>query len=125
MNYLLDTHALIWYLEHDDKLSKESENAIDNPKNAIYVSAASLWEIAIKTGLGKLNINFDEMLTELDKAEFFVLQIKNSYLQELIILPQTHKDPFDRLLIATAKVESMTLITTDENIQKYDVAWLW
>ena len=125
MRYLLDTHALIWYFENDGKLSQKVEMVIDNPKNKIYVSSATLWEIAIKIGLGKLDVDFDLLLGKVEQAEFLILQTKNQYLQELISLPQIHKDPFDRLLVVTTKVENMTLITTDEHIQKYDVEWMW
>jgi PIN domain nuclease of toxin-antitoxin system len=125
MTYLLDTHALIWYFENEGNLSRKAESLIDDPANSIYVSAATLWEIAIKVGLGKLDVDFDLLLAQVEQAGFFVVQTKNSYLQELIAMPQIHKDPFDRLLIATAKIEKMTLITTDENIHKYEVEWLW
>ena len=125
MTYLLDTHALIWYFENEGNLSHKEENLIDDPANSIYVSAATLWEIAIKVGLSKLDVNFNLLLAQVEQAGFFVVQTKNSYLQELIAMPQIHKDPFDRLLIATAKIEKMILITTDENIHKYDVNWLW
>jgi len=125
MAYLLDTHALIWYFENEGNLSHKAEDLIDDPANSIYVSAATLWEIAIKVGLGKLDVNFDLLLSQVEQAGFFVVQTKNSYLQELIAMPQIHKDPFDRLLIATAKIEKMILITTDENIHKYNVNWLW
>ena len=125
MRYLLDTHALIWYFENDGKLSQKAENIIDNPVNIIYVSSATLWEIAIKVGLRKLDVDFDLLLAQVEQAEFLVVQTKNAYLQELIVMPQIHKDPFDRLLVATAKVENMVLITTDENIHKYDVDWIW
>ena len=125
MRYLLDTHALIWYFEYDGKLPQSVEEIIDNPKNKIYVSSATLWEIAIKVGLGKLDVDFDNLLEQVDNAEFVVAQTKNLYLRALISLPQIHRDPFDRLLIATAKIENMILITTDEHIQKYDVEWVW
>ena len=125
MRYLLDTHALIWYFENDGKLPQRVEEIIDDPKNKIYVSSATLWEIAIKVGLGKLDVDFDNLLEQVDNAEFLVVQMKNLYLRELLFLPQIHRDPFDRLLIATAKIENMILITTDEHIQKYDVEWIW
>ena len=124
MKFLLDTHTLIWYFENDGKLSQMSEKAIDDPGNIIYVSTATLWEIAIKIGIGKLDVNFDSLLKSLEVSEFLIVQTKNEYLQNLINLPKIHKDPFDRLLIATAKTENMTLITSDEDICKYDVECL-
>lgn len=125
MRYLLDTHAILWYLEHSDELSQRSGEIIDNPMNSIYVSAASLWEVAIKIGLGKLNVPFHALLRQVENAGFSVLQTKSAYFYELLDLDPIHKDPFDRLIIATAIVEEMTLITIDENIQKYDVPWIW
>ena len=125
MKYLLDAHALLWYFEDEGKLSKKAESIIDDPQNAIYVSSATLWEIAVKIGLEKLDVDFNALLVQVDHAGFHVVHTKNAYLQELIALPQIHKDPFDRLITVTAKIENMVLITTDENIQKYDVQWVW
>ena len=125
MKYLLDTHTIIWYFENSDELSLESEEIIDNPLNSIYVSAASLWEASIKIGLGKLDVSLGALLREVENAGFSIMQIESMYLQKLLELPKIHKDPFDRLIIATAMVEEMTLISIDENIQKYDVSWIW
>ena len=125
MRYLLDTHAVLWYFENSDEMSQRAEEIIDNPMNSIYISAASLWELVLKIGLGKLNIFFDDLLSEIENAGFSVIQTETLYLRKLLDLPHIHKDPFDRLIIATAIVEQMTLITVDENIQKYDVPWAW
>jgi PIN domain nuclease of toxin-antitoxin system len=88
---------------------------------------ASLWEFAIKLSLGK--IDFDGGITHLrgliKQAGFIVLPVSESYLESVITLPFIHRDPFDRLLIATAKTDDMTILTADENIQMYDVSWLW
>jgi len=125
MKYLLDTHALIWYSEHSGKLSPKAEKIIDDSENTIYVSVVSLWEIAIKVSLGKLEISLGDLIDKLGEVGFKVLQIDNSYLRHLLVLSQIHKDPFDRLIIATAQAEGITLITADENIHKYDVKWIW
>ena len=125
MRYLLDTHALIWYSEHSGRLPRMTEEIIDNPKNTIYVSAASLWEIAIKVNLGKLDLSFDNLLGELKSVKFQILPIENIYLKRLLDLPKIHKDPFDRIIITTAQEEDMILLTSDENIHKYDVSWRW
>jgi len=106
-------------------LSSKAKEIIINPQNTLYFSSASIWEIAIKIGLQKLELSFGNLLNEIDMVGFSVLQIENSYLKELTNLPQIHKDPFDRLIIATAQVERMTLITADDNIHKYDVKWVW
>ena len=126
MRCLLDTHAIIWCVDkRNSMLSAKAEEVILDPQNTIYFSSASLWEIAIKIGLGKLDISFANLLREIKKVGFIILHPEDVYLQKLIELPRIHKDPFDRLLIATAQTEEMVLVTTDENIHKYDVQWIW
>ena len=127
MRYLLDTHAVVWHFNDSTKLSPKVAEIICNPENSIYISSVSLWEIAIKMNLGKLDLDFmlDELLVEIKDGDFDILQIENKYLNKLSELPYIHKDPFDRLLIATALTEDLTIVTTDENIQKYDVNWVW
>ena len=127
MRYLLDTHAVIWHFDDSPELSKKAKEIIDNPKNELYISSVSLWETAIKINIGKLDLDFtlDELLAEINDNDFDILQIENEYLQKLSVLPFIHKDPFDRLIIAIALAENLTIITTDENIQKYDVKWIW
>jgi PIN domain nuclease of toxin-antitoxin system len=127
MKYLLDTHAVIWHFDDSPKLSEKIKEIIDNSENNICISSVSLWEIAIKINIGKLDLDFtlDELLIEIKENDFDILQIEDEYLQGLSSLPFIHKDPFDRLLIATAFAEDLTIITTDENIQKYDISWVW
>jgi len=127
MKYLLDTHTLIWLIEASSKVSPEIRVALKFPGNSIYLSSASLWEIAIKTSLGKLDLKnpFEKLLDDLNSTNIVILQIETEYLKKIAALPQIHKDPFDRLLIATAIAEDLTIITADENIQKYDVSWVW
>jgi PIN domain nuclease of toxin-antitoxin system len=97
-------------------------NILENPKDKKYISSVSLWEIAIKYNLGKLDFKktlskfIEEVKTKVDG----ILQIENKYLLELSKLPNYHKDPFDRLLIATSIAENLTFITSDEKIQPYD-----
>jgi PIN domain nuclease of toxin-antitoxin system len=125
--YLLDTHTILWGAEDSDKLVKSARDIINDKDTQIFVSVASLWEFAIKYSIGK--IDFDGGLAYLreiiKQADFTMLPISESYLENVITLPFIHRDPFDRLLIATAKTEGMTILTADENIQKYDVPWLW
>ena len=128
MKYLLDTHAFLWYFEDSDNLSEKSANIIEDANTQKYVSIASLWEFSIKYSMGKLR--FDGGLTNLwemiSQNGFIILPISQIYLENIISgLPFHHRDPFDRLIIATAKAESITILTTDENIQKYDVFWIW
>jgi PIN domain nuclease of toxin-antitoxin system len=100
---------------------------IRNNKNSVYLSSASLFEIAIKVSLGKLrlSVTFDEFLDRINGAEFEILHIRDEYLKYLINLPFIHKDPFDRLIISSALAEDLILITADENIHRYDISYLW
>ena len=127
MRYLLDTHAFLWYFEDADKLSETAANIIEDADVKKYLSIASLWEFAIKYSTGKLSFdggisNLWEMISQ---NGFIVLQITQSYLENISRLPFIHRDPFDRLLIATVIAENMTIVTADENIQKYDISCIW
>ena len=127
MRYLLDTHVIIWLAENSPKLPLKVKKLVQYPMNDVFISSVSLWEIAIKMKLGKLDIDFtlDELLTAVEDSDFGILQIESSYLKGLYALPFLHKDPFDRLLISTAINENLTIITTDEHIKKYSVSWIW
>ena len=124
MKYILDTHALIWLIESSPKISSKIKKEMKNPSNLIFLSSVSLWEIAIKTGLGKLELKmpFIKLLKDLKNTNINILQIENSYLTGLSVLPKIHKDPFDRLIISTAIIENLTIVTADENIRKYGVS---
>jgi PIN domain nuclease of toxin-antitoxin system len=127
MKYLLDTHTLLWYFDDSSKLPDSIATTIEDMDAQKFISIASLWEFTIKYNLGKLR--FEGGISTLWKMAtangFSVLHINEPYLIKLGSLPFLHRDPFDRLLIATAAVEDMTILTTDENIRKYDVRWLW
>ena len=127
MKYLLDTHSLIWYFENSFRLPSKTKKIIDDSGNAIYLCTVSLWEIAIKINSGKLELRlpFEEFLDEVRKRDFELLQIKEEHLKRLAALPLLHRDPFDRMLVATAMVENLTILTVDENIYKYAVPCLW
>lgn len=121
MKFLLDTHALLWWLDNNPTLSRKAKQVISLEKNIIYVSAVSAWEIAIKKSLGKLEA--PDNLEEVIKINNFIpLPISFTHALDIGKLPNYHEDPFDRLLIAQAKYEKLTLITRDANIIKYDVA---
>ncbi|MFA6979806.1 MAG: type II toxin-antitoxin system VapC family toxin [Ignavibacteriaceae bacterium] len=124
MNYLLDTHMLIWYLNGDKKLSDDSVTIIDNTDNKIYVSIVGLWEIAIKISLGKLKISipFEELKKALEQMSFDILELNFSDLLNLQKLAFHHSDPFDRLLIAQAISNDFVLISHDEIFRKYPVS---
>ena len=125
--YLLDTHTLIWLIESSSKVSESIKEKLKFPGNMVCLSSASLWEIAIKTSIGKLDLKspFKKLLYDLRRTDIVILQIEHDYLHNLTALPLIHKDPFDRLIISTALAEGLTIITADENIQKYDVPWIW
>lgn len=127
MRYLLDTHAFLHYFEDSDKLSETAAGIIENADAQKYVSMASLWEFAIKYSMGSLRFSgglahLCEMIT---KDGFTILPITQLHLAGIINLPFIHRDPFDRLLIATANAEGITILTADENIHKYDVPSVW
>ena len=127
MRYLLDTHTFLWYFNDSDKLSATADGIIEDASVRKYVSVVSLWEFSIKYSGGKLQ--FDGGLPHLWKMltsnEFTILPITQPHLEGTIQLPFHHRDPFDRLLIATAMTEGMTILTADESIRKYDVLWTW
>jgi len=127
MRYLMDTHAIIWMIEGSQNMSASIKEIIRNSENSISISSISLWEIAIKMNIGKLNLGLtlSELIHALKVRDFDFLQVEDEYLFGLSKLPMLHKDPFDRLLISTALAEEMTIITVDENIQKYNVSWVW
>lgn len=117
---LLDTNIFLWWLEDDKKLKSEVRKIIENPQSLVFVSVVSAWEMSIKHALGKLPLK--TTLQEcFRKAGFEVLDIALDYIFELENLPLYHNDPFDRMLIVQARVENLTLITSDQKIWKYDV----
>ena len=123
----MDTNVIIWYFDKDFGLKSKIEELIKDPTNEIYISHVSIWEMVIKINANKLSLKsgFDSMLDDIFKSKFEVLQTKNSHLKKYLSLPLIHKDPFDRLLISTAQVENLLFITSDDEIHKYDVKWVW
>ena len=129
--YLLDTCTLLWYFDEEkSELSAEIEDLIDSPYNSIFVSVASLWEIAIKISNKKLDVSFEGLIEKIVKADFIGLPIDVHYLRAMINLDEAlgkriHKDPFDRLIIATAQVKGMTIVTPDRVFQEYNIDTIW
>lgn len=107
-------------MEASKLLSESIKNNITDPDNRIFVSVASIWEIAIKRNLKKIRINFD-IETSIKKADIEIIPIEIAHVLETEKLPSYHKDPFDRILIAQAIIENLTIITSDEKIKRYDV----
>jgi PIN domain nuclease of toxin-antitoxin system len=126
-HYLLDTHTAIWFFSGDRMISEKAKKIILDTSNVKYLSVSSAWEVAIKLCIGKLEIagNTADFIKDAETNGFTILPIKTSHLTILETLPMIHRDPFDRLLIATAIAEQMTLITADENTPKYDVLHIW
>ena len=127
MKYLLDTHVAKWALDDTAKLSETAKKIICDTSLHLYVSIASAWEVAIKVSRGKLDcIGGSEAFLSAAKINNIIkMDIENDYLKIVEQLPFIHHDPFDRLIISNALSENMTIITIDENIQKYDVSWIW
>ena len=120
MNLLLDTHVLIWVLENNPSLSAEARDAIIDGNNLVFVSAVSVWEISIKRALGKL-VTPDNLLQEISAHRLERMEINAEHADLAGRLPMIHQDPFDRMLVAQATIESLTLISRDEKIALYDV----
>jgi len=117
---LLDTHVLLWWLSDEEKLTSEARDAIADPENTIYLSAVVVWEIRIKEAIGKLSLP-DAFIETLARQAFVELPITVEQANEISRLPDIHRDPFDRLLIAQAVVEDLTIITRDSVIPDYPV----
>jgi PIN domain nuclease of toxin-antitoxin system len=120
MKLLLDTHVLLWALAMPEKLGASSRSALENPGNTIFVSAVSAWEIEIKRALGKLRAP-DDLEEQLRAARFSELPLRVRHVQELARLPELHRDPFDRMLIAQARADDLKLMTHDRRILAYPV----
>ena len=123
MRLLLDTHALLWWLADDARLGRRAREAIAAPANLVFVSAATAWEIAVKRALGRLVApgDVEEWLAE---SDFRPLPIQIAEAVASAELPPHHRDPFDRLLVAQARIGGMTIVTSDEHIGGYEVSVL-
>ncbi len=124
MKLLLDTHVLLWVAGAPHKLSQTAQNLIEDPQNQLYFSAASLWEISIKNKLGRTDFKVDLPILRrnLFDAGFEEIAITSAHTLALDALPNLHKDPFDRILIAQANAEGVTLMTADSAMMEYQVA---
>lgn len=128
MKYLLDTHALIWLDNEPNRLSNTVSELCADKNNELLFSIASVWEMQIKLKLGKLNLPLPltEMIMGQQKTNGIkLLSVELSHVVELGTLPDYHKDPFDRMLIAQARIESTILVSDDTQIAKYPISVIW
>ena len=128
MKLLLDTHVAIWWMHKPEKLSTKVKALLMDDTNTLYVSLVSAWEVAIKASIGKLpefEGGVKAFLAEMEKNPIVFLPVEKQHVAMVETLPFHHRDPFDRLLVATAMLENMSILTADENIFKYDVPSVW
>ena len=128
MRILLDTHAFLWWITGDQRLSQRSIECISDGSNELFFSVASGWEIAIKAGLGRIDIPdpLDRFVSEhLFRNHMDVLAIQLSHALHVITLPHFHRDPFDRMLISQAQIERLPILSSDKLLAAYDVEVIW
>ena len=122
MSYLLDTHALLWWLEDSPTLHADARAVIEAPGNDVAVSAASMWEASIKRAVGKLNFETERLLDALAQSNIRLLSITARDALAAGDLPRHHDDPFDRMLVAQAIARQLTIVTRDPWIGRYELA---
>ena len=128
MKILLDTHAFLWFFEGDERLSTSAREAIESEANENLLSVASLWEIAIKTSIGKLRLTgpFGDIVSRaMNDVSVTVVPITMPHLVEVSTMHFHHRDPFDRLLAAQAKTEGLTIVSGDECFEAYGTQRPW
>jgi PIN domain nuclease of toxin-antitoxin system len=128
MNLLLDTHTFIFYVDRPEALPSAARAAMEDPANALFLSLASPWEMQIKSNLGKLQLGKPPaqlVQAEVDRGSMRLLPITLAHIDGLSRLAMLHRDPFDRLLIAQALHDSLTIVSADANIARYPVPRLW
>jgi PIN domain nuclease of toxin-antitoxin system len=128
MRLLLDTHALLWFLADDPKLTPAAKAAVSDPANERWLSPISLLEIALKVRIGKLflHVPFGTLFpAQLSANDVALLPLEAAHIEPLTRLPLHHRDPFDRLIAATALMEGLTLVSTDSLFDAYGVVRLW
>lgn len=123
MSLLLDTQVLLWCLADPGRLASKARRRIEGSGQVVFVSAISAWEIEIKRALGKLQAPND-LEEQLSERRFTELPVRLAHVAELRSLPNLHRDPFDRMLVAQARVEQLTLVTADEQLKGYPVKLL-
>ena len=128
MKVLLDTHAFLWLITDEDRLSENARQTFLNTENSLFFSAASLWEICIKKSLGKISLKdewFRTIQAEMETNTIQWLPLEMAHCAEVTDLPFHHRDPFDRMLIAQAIVEEMKLLSRDSRLSDYAIELIW
>lgn len=127
MRLLLDTHTFLWFYNGSERLSFSAESLITDPGNECFVSIASIWEMGIKISIGKLElrVDFAGLATFMETNRIVLLPISFGHIEKLQQLPFYHRDPFDRLLIAQALDEELTLISKDAVFDQYPASIIW
>ena len=128
MNAIVDTHTFLWMVTDDRRLSDVARRVIEDGANEVFLSAASMWEMVLKAGAGKLHLQGGParfLEREMRRNHISTLSIQADHILRVTSLPAIHKDPFDRLLIAQAQVENLPLITSDTEIARYPVQVIW
>jgi len=128
MRALLDTSSFLWFIAGSDKLSLEAREIIEDFNNELVLSVASLWEIAIKVSIGKLELlrQFDQFIPEkLEENEIDIIHVEMAHLSEMMKLPFHHRDPFDRLIIAQSVSENLPVIASDSIFREYPLDIIW
>ena len=121
MKLLLDSHAFLWWLTEDPKLSTEAKQVVADPSSVVHVSAATIWELSIKAALGKLDLGGANLVEEIEENDFLELPITARHSLAAATLPRHHDDPFDRMLIAQARLEGLMVVTRDPAFRAYDI----
>jgi PIN domain nuclease of toxin-antitoxin system len=124
LRLLLDTHVLLWWLADDRRLKAPERRAIADRETLVYVSAVTIWEIAIKRTLGRLDVDLEALERELEAGGLIELPIKWRHAKGTAALPRHHDDPFDRLLVSQSQAEGLVLVSYDAAFRDYDVAVL-
>jgi len=127
MDYILDTHVLLWSIFDSNKLSQTAQKILLDRNLRKFISVSTMWEISIKNRIGKLPLpnGISGVFTEVEMSGFGIIGVDRECLEIFNTLPLLHRDPFDAIIIATAVAENMTIVTADENIQKYNSPWIW
>ena len=128
MNVLLDTHAFLWLVTGDDRLSETARKTFLNQENSLFFSAASYWEICIKMSMGKISLKsgwFQTIQNEMEINAIQWLPIEMTHCAKVIKLPFHHRDPFDRMLVAQAITEKMQLLSRDSRLSAYSIKRIW